>query len=85
MWFPELFNRMELYGGSPCNLGQHLIYNHTGTKNSVINEIYFETFLTSLSNLPGNVLAFFIIDHVGRKYLLCRYTLFLLGQISPGQ
>ena len=76
MWFPELFARIEKYGGSPCNLGA---INETAQNESdiclsdVSNTIYLESFLTALSNLPGNIVTILIIEKISRRYLLCKY------------
>lgn len=71
MWFPELFSRVEKYGGSPCD-------HHVGPPNRTTNStgamdkdwIYFSGFLTALSNLPGNLLTIYLMDQLGRKLLL---------------
>lgn len=71
MWFPELFSRVEKYGGSPCD-------HHVGPPNRTANStgstdkdwIYFSGFLTALSNLPGNLLTIYLMDQLGRKLLL---------------
>ncbi|RUS73283.1 hypothetical protein EGW08_018956, partial [Elysia chlorotica] len=48
--------------------------NDTGTNSSECespsNEVYVESFLTSISNLPGNILSIFIVEKVGRKPIL---------------
>ena len=73
MWFPELFTRIELYGGSAC-APKPVESNVTAVTptagDDIANTIYFEGFLTAISNLPGNILTIFIIDRVGRKILL---------------
>ncbi len=74
LWFPEIFNRIEKYGGSPCSLGE--AHGNETTNSSapctynISNKIYFESFLTAVSNLPGNLFTIFMIDRVGRKLLL---------------
>ncbi|KAK3098669.1 hypothetical protein FSP39_021811, partial [Pinctada imbricata] len=84
MWFPELFNRVEKYGGSPCDI--HPISDNTTNSSSNSdcekpdNWIYFSGFLTALSNLPGNLLTIFLMDRVGRKLLLV--TSFLASGVS---
>lgn len=71
MWFPEIFSRVQKYGGSPCD---HHTLNTTAsnTTESCIPEdwVFFEGFMTALSNLPGNLLTIFVMDRVGRKPLL---------------
>ena len=76
MWFPELFARVEKYGGSPCD---HAPPNATVTNGTEHCEripgdwVFFEGFMTAVSNLPGNVLTIFIMDRIGRKPLLGRW------------
>ncbi|KAK3580500.1 hypothetical protein CHS0354_001097 [Potamilus streckersoni] len=75
MWFPELFNRVQKYGGSPCDsIKENIPANQTNTTTSCNpipdNWVFFEGFMTALSNLPGNVLTIFVMDKFGRKPLL---------------
>ncbi|KAK3780376.1 hypothetical protein RRG08_061997 [Elysia crispata] len=71
LWFPELFSRIDKYGGSFCDVKTG---NDTGSNSSECespsNEVYIESFLTSISNLPGNILSIFIVERVGRKPIL---------------
>ncbi|KAL4232718.1 hypothetical protein ACF0H5_007406 [Mactra antiquata] len=72
MWFPDIFARVEKYGGSPCD---HHTVNVTTNSSIPCNGVpedwvFFEGFMTALSNLPGNILTIFIMDKVGRKPLL---------------
>lgn len=71
LWFPELFSRIDKNGGSFCNVKAG---NNTGSNSSECespsNEVYIESFLTSISNLPGNILSIFIVERVGRKPIL---------------
>lgn len=73
MWFPEIFSRVEKYGGSPCD---HHEVNTTASNvtepcNGIPEDsVFFESFLTALSNLPGNLLTILVMDKVGRKPLL---------------
>lgn len=72
MWFPEIFSRVEKYGGSLCTY-PHINHttNETETCNGIPeNWVFFEGFMTALSNLPGNILTILIMDKVGRKPLL---------------
>lgn len=73
MWFPELFSRVEKYGGSPCDHHQGPP-NRTGNSTQEVDKewVYFSGFLTALSNLPGNLLTIFLMDQLGRKRLLCK-------------
>ncbi|XP_052236905.1 synaptic vesicle glycoprotein 2C-like isoform X1 [Dreissena polymorpha] len=73
MWFPEIFSRVEKYGGSPCS---HAEVNTTGTNTTTgcnpipENWVFFEGFMTALSNLPGNLFTIVMMDRIGRKPLL---------------
>ena len=76
LWFPELFSRIEKYGGSPCSVPNKMENITTDLTNSsdciatVNNNVYFEGFLTAAANLPGNIFTFLIIDRVNRNVLL---------------
>ncbi|EDV21361.1 uncharacterized protein TRIADDRAFT_36521, partial [Trichoplax adhaerens] len=59
LWFPELFKKFA--DGSTCS-NRMLNANNT--------EIYFESFLTSISTLPGNLITVLLIDRIGRKIIL---------------
>ena len=73
LWFPELFNRIDKFGGSFCNVGTG---NVTDADNATLpcappgDNVYVDGFLTSISNLPGNILTIFLVERVGRKALL---------------
>ncbi|XP_033741474.1 synaptic vesicle glycoprotein 2C-like isoform X1 [Pecten maximus] len=71
MWFPELFSRVEKYGGSPCD---HVKDTNSTSQdqNCTIpdNWTYQSGFLTALSNLPGNIFTIFLMDKLGRKAIL---------------
>ncbi len=73
LWFPELFSRIEKYGGSPCSVGSGpavLTNVTTNCTQDTSSKIYFESFLTAASNLPGNIFTIIMIDRVGRKIML---------------
>lgn len=96
MWMPELFRRMEEYGGNPCHTGYLTSSNHSGSNISVCDvssRVYFEGFITALSNLPGNILTILLIERVGRKLLLsgsmilsavCVFFLYVVESSSAG-
>lgn len=76
MWFPELFQRIQS-GESSCSRSA----SHVGVTNPMANmtcdekvsynhEIYFESFLVALSNLPGNVIMIISVNKIGRRKLL---------------
>lgn len=70
MWFPEIFSRVEKFGGSPCNINITEVNTTTHCTGIPENWVFFEGFLTALSNLPGNLLTIFLMDKIGRKPLL---------------
>ena len=72
LWFPELFNRIEKYGGSPCSVGpvNSTTPNNTECVYDTSSKIYYESFLTASSNLPGNIFTILMIDKIGRKIML---------------
>ncbi|CAH1790251.1 unnamed protein product [Owenia fusiformis] len=74
LWLPELFKRLELGEGSVCytpsaNTTSHNS-NSTCTDAGLDTNIYSESMLTALANLPGNILTIFLMDKIGRKILL---------------
>ena len=72
MWFPEIFSRVEKYGGSPCDHSHNNLTANETTACQPIpsNWVFFEGFMTAVSNLPGNLLTIFVMDKIGRKPLL---------------
>eukprot|EP00062_Callorhinchus_milii_P021888 gi/632979100/ref/XP_007906280.1/ PREDICTED: synaptic vesicle glycoprotein 2C-like isoform X2 [Callorhinchus milii] len=73
MWFPELFRRIEMGGGSPCitNMSQSSSGNVNISCYPVNTAVYKEGFITAAANLPGNILTILVMDLVGGKLLLC--------------
>lgn len=76
MWFPELFQRIQS-GQSQCSrsAGQKHVINpfaNMTCEEKVVNnnQIYFESFLVALSNLPGNVAMIILVNKIGRRKLL---------------
>ncbi|XP_059149760.1 synaptic vesicle glycoprotein 2C-like isoform X2 [Physella acuta] len=70
LWFPELFSRIDKYGGSFCDLKTGNTTDNSTVCDQPGDAVYVESFLTSISNLPGNVLTVLIVDRIGRKPLL---------------
>ncbi|XP_063960834.1 synaptic vesicle glycoprotein 2B-like [Lytechinus pictus] len=66
MWLPELFKRVEM-GGSACSDLKKLV---TAPSINAEDNIYKDGFYTALSNLPGNLVSIFLMDRLGRKFLL---------------
>ncbi|XP_075248752.1 synaptic vesicle glycoprotein 2C-like isoform X2 [Convolutriloba macropyga] len=75
LWLPTLLDDMNKNGGSACdrppasNSSSSDDCNPDGTAN-IDDEVYKQSFITSLSNLPGNLLTILLIDWTGRKSLL---------------
>ena len=98
MWLPELFKRMEEYGSNPCQGHKTVDLTTHNTSAAadpchVSRHVFFEGFLTALSNLPGNIITILIIDRVGRKLLLsgsmivsagCVFLLYVVESSSAG-
>lgn len=38
--------------------------------------VYMEGFITAASNLPGNIFTILLMDRLGGKILLCKYSVF---------
>ena len=73
MWFPELFKRTALSGGSVCEAPvttNHTVPHTDCNNDSLSSEIYFESFITAAANMPGNIFTILLIDKLGRKALL---------------
>ncbi|KAM8862013.1 synaptic vesicle glycoprotein 2C isoform 1-T1 [Synchiropus picturatus] len=69
MWFPELFARME-DGGSPCTNVVRPSPQQNQSCYPVKTEVYKESFIMALSNLPGNIFTILLMDSIGGKILL---------------
>lgn len=75
MWLPELYHKMSVNGGSPCSSG---LSNTTGNKsNQTVNchlddNIYMSTFISAMSNLPGNLFTIIFLDKMGRNLVTCK-------------
>uniref|UniRef100_A0A1I8JQV0 MFS domain-containing protein n=1 Tax=Macrostomum lignano TaxID=282301 RepID=A0A1I8JQV0_9PLAT len=79
LWFPELFKRVEAYGGSACSLGSGVNGSSTfndSDSNACDPQVlsasrpYMESFLVNASNLPGNLLSIVLMDRLGRRTIL---------------
>lgn len=81
MWFPDIFERIES-GVSGCgpsgtpHLSNSTIHHNPRSNMTCMekvaneHEIYFQSFLIALSNLPGNILTYLLVDRIGRRQLL---------------
>ena len=75
MWFPELFQRIQS-GESSCGRSSHhssiLPQSNETCEEKVVHnhEVYLESFLVAISNLPGNILTILFINKIGRRRLL---------------
>eukprot|EP00111_Clytia_hemisphaerica_P017998 TCONS_00053279-protein len=78
MWFPEIFKRIQegrggCGGATHHNMGANFTTFDNRTcveKVEAETEIYFQSFLIALSNLPGNIICYLLIDRIGRRNLL---------------
>jgi len=78
MWFPEIFERIKVGKAGCGGVVPHPVdANFTVVDNRTCleivaqeNEIYFQSFLVAMSNLPGNLVTYLVIDRLGRRRLL---------------
>jgi VNT family MFS transporter (synaptic vesicle glycoprotein 2) len=73
MWLPELYKRMNANGGSPCTASSHVNTTIVPANRTchIDDSIYFSSFISSMSNLPGNLFTIFFIDKLGRNIITC--------------
>ena len=80
IWLPELYHRININHGSPCHaIGDSA--NATTPTNETLNcklddDVFFNSFISALSNVPGNLFTIFFIDKMGRNLITCKFTLF---------
>ena len=80
LWFPELFNKLDQYNQnhteplSVCEFTEFQAENNddasfcdTPIPNS---EVFLNSFIISLSALPGNIWTIYHMDKLGRKFFL---------------
>ncbi|RNA29098.1 synaptic vesicle glyco 2B-like [Brachionus plicatilis] len=80
IWLPELYKRMALTGGSPCSKN-FIPTNGTDNTNKscrIDNSVFESSFISALSNLPGNLFTIFFIDKMGRN-IVTSMSLILSG------
>lgn len=90
IWLPELYKRMDLYGGSPCRpagfvpsnqsqLLDHLVNGKNQSRCHIENKVFVSSFYSALSNLPGNLFTIFFIDKMGRNSVTCKIIQFKIS------
>ena len=67
MWLPELFKRMSVYGGSPCSSNIPVANISINTTCHIDESVYMSSFISAISNLPGNIITVIWIDKIGRN------------------
>lgn len=75
MWFPEIFKRTEIDGGSTCSLlttnSSTLTSNLTCQQLTASQKsVYIESLFVALSNIPGNLFTILIVNKLGRRRLM---------------
>jgi len=77
LWFPELFNKLNLYQidhpnetKSVCEITDYKPQNSTAETCIPSGDVFFNSFLISISALPGNVWTMVHMDKLGRKFFL---------------
>ena len=78
LWFPELFNKLNIYytenpnaTAAVCDVTNYKPRNHTTDETCQPKDsVYLDSFLISLSALPGNVWTMVHMDKLGRKFFL---------------
>lgn len=88
LWFPELFNKLNIfYTENPeasvgvCDVTDYKPTNHTSTDCIPSNDVFLNSFLISISALPGNVWTIVQMDKLGRKFFLGTYVDFDLQNV----
>lgn len=72
MWLPELYKRMSIYGGTPCNLkinGSIVPPSEQNRTCIIDNSVFLSSFIGALSNAPANLLTIIYIDRLGRNII----------------
>lgn len=68
---------MSRFGGTPCKPENN--FNHTIIVNrtcNVDNSVFMSSFISALSNVPGNVLTIIYIDKLGRNTITSIYKIY---------
>jgi hypothetical protein len=79
MWLPELYHKMSINGGSPCSSASMTNITTNQTASCVLDaNIYTSTFISAMSNLPGNLFTIIFIDKMGRNLVTCKINLIFI-------
>ena len=84
LWFPELFNKLNIFynenpeaSASVCDITNYQPLNSTVTNNDPFCanpvpdvKVFTDSFLISISALPGNIWTIIMMDKLGRKFFL---------------
>ena len=72
MWFPEIFRRIKdghsSCGGVTSNITMKVLNCTEQVEQD--SEVYFQSFMIALANLPGNIVTILVINKLGRRGLL---------------
>lgn len=83
MWFPTMFERMDSANAtSVCDLPPPTQGNKSTCDFSNQQQVYLETFIQTMSNLPGHLIYLLLIEAVGRKLLLGEIFKFYITKMS---
>lgn len=83
LWFPELFNKLDIFykenpGASKtvCEITSYKVSNSTVVEDEFCSnpvpeaKVFTDSFLISISALPGNIWTIIMMDKLGRKFFL---------------
>jgi hypothetical protein len=77
----SIFLSMEVNGGSPCSVKSSI--NETIAKipkmcsNTIENQVFLNSFYSSLSNLPGSIFTLIFIDKLGRNLVTSKTSILI--------
>lgn len=78
LWFPELFNKLDVYYKEHPNATVSVceVTKYKPTMNTTVEcdppdaSVFLNSFLISISALPGNIWTMVQMDKLGRKFFL---------------
>ena len=77
MWFPELFNRLNIYYKDHpnatvgvCDITNYQSDTQLESSCNVDSQVFLDQFLISLAAAPGNIWTMVHMDRLGRKFFL---------------